>query len=420
MRARKAVIPAPYWRQPGHLGCVRVDRFIRWLAGSGFHVVVVRAGSTDRTEGTPWGTEVTVTDPIGFYRDVPEGEHPAIPLRRTNPLRRSLAYTLLVPDPLAAWARRAARHRSVLAAAQGADWVLASSPPESVHLVATALASRLDARSVVDLRDGWLDEPMIPLLSGSSIQRLRHRLLERRVLRRADRIFVTSDHWRLLLTDRLPLTGGRTTVLTNAYPETGVEVGRAAATGDRLDDQLTLLYTGKLYSSRAERRTRHLLDPLAAGLRESPVRGRLLFVGNLTDDERRDLDRWRGRLVELGWQLEVRPPVARDQALEMIDSADGLLLLSSSVASIPSKLFDYLPSGRPILAVAPIDSAVWEVCERVSQVLLVETGGRDAGDVVGDFLERCRQPATEFDLPAEFTEDHVREVFLGALAPQWE
>lgn len=408
----KVVIPAPYWGQPGHLGWVRVERFVRWLGAAGFGVVVVRAGSGDRSARRAWGTEITVRDPIAFYADLPAGSHAALPLRPKNLLRRYLAYLLFVPDPLVAWARRTATHPAVREAVSGADWVLASSPPESVHVAAYRLAERAGARLMVDMRDGWLDEPTVPLVPASRIQTTRHRRLEQRILRRAERIVVTSEIWHRLLTDRLPWTAQRAAVLTNAYPRLPPTLN-----GPRLPDDpvrsLTLLYAGKLSSSRGERRIEHLLEPIQRSVGESSRRGRLLFVGNLDQDERRQLGEWGGRLTGSGWSVEVRPPVSRDEALQLMAAADGLLLLSSSMASIPAKLFDYLAVRRPILAVAPRGSAVWQITADLPQVTVLALGDIASSGSWQDFVERCGASNVGYDLPAAYSEEHLQKRFLA-------
>jgi hypothetical protein len=407
------LFPAPYWGQPGHLGWTRVERFVRWLGEEGIASVVVRAGSRDRVERADFGELVTVRDPLGFYRDLPPGE-PAIPLRRESRLRRTLAYLLLVPDPLVLWSRRAARHPLVLERARGAEWVLASSPPESVQVAAASLAGRLKASLVVDLRDGWLDEPMIPLLAGSRLQRARHGRLERRILSRAERVFVTSGHWRRFLGERLPFTADRITVLTNVcpHPDAPDRLGIEPEPGRRL----TILYAGKISSSRLERRVEHLMVPLLAGLEESPERGGTLrFLGNLGASEIAELRRFEAAFEALGWKLEIRPPVPRAEALRLMGDADGLLLLSSSAASLPAKLFDYLATGRPMLAVAPEGSALWEVAEELPQVVPVPPARRDGSVAVTRFLALSRQRDSEWALPERFTEEHLRRVFLSAI-----
>ena len=412
----KVVIPAPYWGQPGHLGWVRVERYVRWLAADGSEVVVVRAGSGDRSVRRAWGTEITVRDPIGFYTDLPPESVAAIPLRPKNPVRRHLAYLLLVPDPLVAWARRASRHPAVQEAGRGADWVLASSPPESVHLAAYRIAGSADARLLVDMRDGWLDEPTLPLIPASRIQTARHRRLEERILRRADRIVVTSEVWQRLLTDRLPWTARRVEVLTNASPELPQPALKDRRVADDPARAMTLLYAGKLFSSRSERRIEHLMEPIERGIRGSSSSGRLLFVGNLDVDEKRQLGVWRERLAATGWAVEVRPPVMREEALQLMAESDGLLLLSSSMASIPAKLFDYLAVRRPILAIAPRGSAVWHIAGDLSQVTLLPIGATDCSSSFQDFVERCGAADAEWDLPGNFSEEYLKGRFLALLA----
>ena len=148
---------------------------------------------------------------------------------------------------------------------------------------------------------------------------------------------------------------------------------------------------------------------------EAQAVGRVVFVGNLDRDERTCLEGLTGALIALGWTLEVRPAVPRVEALRLIGSADGMLLLSSSMASLPAKLFDYLPSGRPILMVAPEGSAVWEVAEELPQAVPVSGGGSHAIVAVRSFLARCQEPDPEWAVPESFSEDYVRAVFLGAL-----
>lgn len=56
-------------------------------------------------------------------------------------------------------------HPLVLAHAAGAAVVISSSPPESTHIGSVRLADALDAKLLVYLRDGWLDEPLKPYLN---------------------------------------------------------------------------------------------------------------------------------------------------------------------------------------------------------------------------------------------------------------
>ena len=57
---KKAVLFVPFWRQEGHVGNYRVDRFTRWLADEDYAVIIVRAGNSYRECQQPWGREITV------------------------------------------------------------------------------------------------------------------------------------------------------------------------------------------------------------------------------------------------------------------------------------------------------------------------------------------------------------------------
>lgn len=66
---KKAIIFAPFWRQTGHVGNNRVDRFVRWLVDEGYHIVMIRAGSADAIHDESWMQEITVRDRLGLYRE---------------------------------------------------------------------------------------------------------------------------------------------------------------------------------------------------------------------------------------------------------------------------------------------------------------------------------------------------------------
>jgi len=408
---KKVMIVAPYWCDPQHLGSIRVERFVRWLTAAGMRVVLVAGGESDSWHEEAWGTLVTVRDPLGIYRER-RAEPVAAPPRRR--LLRWLAYALLNPDPGIVWAWRASHHPVVLEHCAGVSQVLSSSFPESSHVAAARLAEHCAARLVVDMRDGWLDEPMKPFLRHSPLRRLREGLLERRILRQAGAILVTSEQWRHLLVQRLPFTASKTVALTNAYPA-GCTMPDESTIAERLRERpLTLLYAGRIFTSRAERRIEHLLAPLLAGLQRCTASGTLLFVGNLGQAELDELEDWRADFKQAGWEIAIRAALPRAAALELMRQADGLLLLSSSHASIPAKLFDYLFAQRPILALAPAASAVADFAPKLRQLFTLDYRDAAEAPIVAEFIEACRGRLV-CDLPAQFDEVHLRAIFLAAL-----
>jgi len=407
--SRRVVLVAPFWNRPGHVGVYRVDRFLRWLGAEGVSVVLVRAASRDWVASRPWGVEIAVRDSFGFYPDqAPDRAAPHT--RKPSRVRRAVATTLFNPDPTVVWARRMARHPSVLSHASGADLVLASSPPESVLLGAARLAERLGAGFVADLRDGWIDEPNRPVMAWRWRRWLEARL-EARILRRAGAILVTSRRWKELLIERLPDIGAKTLVLTNGYPITDIPgPPPSSAPGG-----LTLLHAGRFSGSRRSQTVGLMLAPLCHAT-PGATGGRIRLLGALEREDYIELQSWVPRLAGTGWTVQAEPAVARLEMLRELAAADGLLLLAVSGAAIPSKLFEYLKARRPILAVTPRSGAVWALGSELPQMFLLEPGDAGAAPTVAAFLDACRSRDLEYVLPEEYGEPALAARFRRALA----
>jgi len=407
---KKAVIFAPFWGYSGHVGNYRVDRFVRWLSADGFHVVIVRAGSnSDRCE-QPWGVELTVRDALGLYRNASVNQSP-IKERRPNRLRRLMAYCIFNPDPTVIWAKSAAKDSMVLKESRGALFVLSSSPPESSHIGASILAKKLQNKLIVDMRDGWLDEPLKPLLRTSAVQRWREGILESAVMRQADSILVTSSVWKSLLATRLPYLQDKIKVLTNGYPSE-IPPKSNACKRDQLKP-IHLLHAGRFTGSRLTQKVEYLLKPLLLSLSGVTTSGLITLLGNLEEADLAALAIWRPQFLEKGWSIDVQGAVPRDEMMRILQQADGLLLLSASHAAIPSKLFEYLPLGKPVFAATLRNSAVWEIGSTSKQLFLADYSAPDV-QVGRSFLASCAAGvvADECDVPDCFSESYLGKYFI--------
>ncbi|MEQ6341786.1 MAG: hypothetical protein M3A44_09070 [Gammaproteobacteria bacterium] len=401
---KKAVIFAPFWRQAGHVGNNRVDRFVRWLVEDGYYIVMVRAGSVDAIRQEIWGEEITVHDRLGLYRDMEPGTT-TVSLRKPNKLRRALAYWLFNPDPTVVWAKAAARHPAVLRAIEGANFILSSSPPESAHVGAWLLSRRTGTPHIVDMRDGWLDEPLKPLLRSSAIRRWLEGRMEARILRDAKAIQVTSDVWKELLCKRYPALAHKVQVLTNGYPKNMPELPLRQPKGP--EEELVLIHAGRFIGSRLTQLPDLLLEPLLQNLSTQPAKGVIRLIGSLSDDEMKIIEPFRLRFQEIGWRIECLGSMPRHELLQLLPQADGLLLLSASYAAIPSKLFEYIPTGKSILVVTERRSATWRVCEKLPQAFLVDIDNDGATSVAIDFFNGIKSPSIIGRRPEEFSEAYL-------------
>jgi glycosyltransferase involved in cell wall biosynthesis len=253
---------------------------------------------------------------------------------------------VIVPEPLAlAWVPFARRKALALHRERRFDCVVTTSPPESVHAIGAALQRR-GAPWIADVRDAWTFEPLRPSFPTAAQRRLDERL-ERRWLGSADAVVCVSDPAAADLRRRGiadPL------LIPNGWdPESSPEA-LATDTGLLDPDRFSIVYTGRFGSY--GRDPRGLIEGLRLLARDDPGAAatmELVIAGPLTADEAAllETDVSPARIVSVG-------SLPRERALALQREADALLLIAQPERSqlLNIKLFEYLASGRPILALA--------------------------------------------------------------------
>jgi len=237
---------------------------------------------------------------------------------------------------------RLARRRSI-------DCLITSGPPDSAHLVALALGRRRPPW-LADFRDGWRYEPLREEPWPTRAQERLDAWLERRVARAAEVVIGATmpiaDDFRVRL-------GAEAHWVSNGF-DTGAAVAEDEAPADE-PGWLRLVHTGTLSGPRG-RDPRPLLAALEAfnaGRADGDPRIRLVLAGRPSvEDERLITEASVGGAVRHVGLLD------RPATLALQRGAAALLLLTGTHRSeATGKLFEYLASGRPILALAQDNEA---------------------------------------------------------------
>lgn len=398
IKKKKAVLFVPFWRMAGHVGNTRVDRFLRWLSDDGYELVIIRAGTHEGVRNEPWGQEITIVDRLGLHPEALPGQAKAVSHRKPNNLRRALAYWIFNPDPAVVWAKAAARHPKVAHAMQDADFILSSSPPESAHVGAWMLSKKFGVPHIMDMRDGWLDEPLKPLLHSSALRRWQERRLESCIAHDAKAIQVTSDVWEEMFDARYPQLVNKVHVLTNGYP---AQMPPVSTRVKGPDEELLLIHAGRFTGSHLSRTPDLLLTPLLKHLSHAGRKGSVHMYGDLSADELAAIEMFQPQFEDIGWYLECVSAVPRSRMLEILQEADGLLLLSASHAALPSKLFEYIATGKRILYVTGEESASHRILMRLPQAVNLQ-----------DQKNKVFADLAVAKTPVDFSEPALREKFL--------
>jgi len=323
---------------------------------------------------------------------------------------RTLSDWWLMPDSYAGWSARARAAAERRARAGGFDAMLSSSPPDSVHLAARAVHRSTGLPWVADFRDPWI--ALHFRTPPSAWHRARHRALERSVLREADVVLAASRTHADALGTLVP-PPRHVIHLPNGYePEAlAAPPAPAGAAGDR--GRFELIFTGTLaMMPDAEVLLEALHDWLA---REPGARRRVRarFAGPYETG-------YEDRSIALGLKgiAEFLGPRPHGETLALQRGASALMLWKPRKAAtmVPGKLYEYLDSGRPILALLPPGDEAGALVTRAGGEV-VAPGDRAA--LIASLERRYAAWKAGEDLPSarpEWLAEHTRERLAARLA----
>lgn len=255
--------------------------------------------------------------------------------------RLMLTYQMLlaIPDTEWPWYWAAVKAARAQVEQHDFDVILSSSPVPTVHFVAANLNRQFGLPWVADLRDLWSQNHDY---SFPEARRWLDRRLELRTLRSADLLTTIS---RPLKEKLVSLHGNRVAIVRNGYQP----MAHALATV-QLPTRFTISYTGTIYTGKQ--------DPgrLLVALHNLLKNGRIVAEKIAVNFYGRHDSMLQQLVGELGLQdvVSQRGLIPRGEIRLRQKESHLLLLLQwedrSEEGIFPLKLFEYLDSGRPVLA----------------------------------------------------------------------
>lgn len=263
-------------------------------------------------------------------------------------LLRWLRGALFLPDGRAAWAPFATATGAKMVRELGADLIFSSGPPFTCHLIGRTLKRRTRRPWVADYRDPWTQATFYPARPGFA--RRRDLALEATCIREADRNIVVGRTMAAEFRQRYgDLAPERFDVIPNGYDEADF-----AAAPYQPPERLQITHSGSVFAARSPQAFLGALAQLLAEEPEFAAQMRLTFAGRL--DQR------------LQQQLSSKPFAAVTELPGYLPHAESIRLLRRSSllllligmdaqarSMVTGKLFEYLASGVPILALGPRD-----------------------------------------------------------------
>jgi len=279
-----------------------------------------------------------------------------------------------LPDARKGWNRYAFKAAVKIIENNHIDVVVTSSPPHSTQLIGRKLKKNLGIRWIADLRDPWTDIYYSDKIFQTLPARWINRQIESLVLNDADRVIATCNTTRDVFRSKLSRGQSPEKVITITNGFDTDDFGFEKITPERF----TITYLGTLAGNYDIEILVKALDRFDAVEKKEIT---LLFIGKTDDSVIAGL-REEGKV-----STELIPYVDHRKAMEFLARSAVLLLVIPSDRKtnemIPGKLFEYLASKRPVVAIGPKGSD--------AGIILSETGAgkifdKNEVDDLGNYL----------------------------------
>ena len=252
-----------------------------------------------------------------------------------------------IPDARVGWVAPATQFLKTYITKHNIDTIITTGPPHSLHLIGLGLKTELSLRWIADFRDPWTTIGYHKQLKLTQASKQKHLRFEASVLNSADELIVTSKVTKHEFQQK---TTRPITVITNGYDD-------ETKTDFKLDSNFSIAHIGSFLSKRNPELLWRVLSEIIKEDQRFSSDFKLHLVGFVSDAVLQSLAKY-----NLTDYVDNVGYVSHKQSIEFQKKSQVLLLVEidshDTKAIIPGKLFEYMVSRRPILAIGPDGSDV--------------------------------------------------------------
>lgn len=344
----KVLIIANQFPPMGGSGVQRSVKFVKHLRAFGYEPVVFtrEVGNMSLKDET-------------LLKDVPEG----VKIYRTKPyelpelqgimrIPGKVLGKFIIPDTAYFWYKNSRKKVLEVIKSEGIDIIYTTSAPYSDHLLGLYIKKKMpNIKWAADFRDEWTNNPYTLDNPYNPIRTKIEKNMEHEVVTMADMLITNTPVMRENFIRNNNLTGENFVFIPNGYDEEdfkGLDVSVKPH-----NDKLTMVYTGALYGRRKP-------DVFFQALKELKDEGKIEgskimveLIGNYHKDKlQAQIDSY-----GLTDSFNIVGYVPHNVCIEHQVAADVLVLIEGSGrganAFYTGKIFEYMNTNRPVLAILP-------------------------------------------------------------------
>lgn len=356
---KRVLIITYYWPPSGGSGVQRWLKFAKYLPEAGWEPVIFTPENPDfdlkdesLLKEIPSQLEVMkfpIWEPYQLFSKL-KGKTKTHPGRLLEQKEKGvlekiaiwMRANLIVPDPRVFWVKPSVKFLTDLVKSGQFQAVITTGPPHSMHLIGRDLKRKTGITWIADFRDPWSQWEFLDTLPMSSIVRKQHQKLEQSVLKEANAVLTISPTFQQ---DLEKLARRKISLLTNGYDPADIPSG--FSTKKKESGKLHLVYSGIID---AIRNPIPLLEAMKAEFYAKNEEVEMTFVGKVSEQVQNYIkaDSW------LNSRIHFAGYVSHQEVFGFYAKADALVLIltdtKNAKGNIPGKLFEYLATGIPVVA----------------------------------------------------------------------
>ncbi len=356
---KRVLIITYYWPPSGGSGVQRWLKFAKYLPEAGWEPVIFTPENPDfdlkderLEEEIPPQLEVLkfpIWEPYHLFSRIKgtTKTHPGRLLEQSERgfLERAAIWmraNLLLPDPRVFWVKPAVKFLTDLIEKGQFQAIITTGPPHSMHLIGRNLKRKTGIFWLADFRDPWSQWEFLDSLPMQRSVRRKHAELERTVLKEADKVVTISPTFQR---DLSVISGREIKLVTNGFDTTDMPANFSPQT--KSPGRLHLVYSGIIDSIR---NPIPLLKALKEEFEGNADKISFTFVGRVNEQ----VKEYAGNDAWLSDHVHFQGYVPHQEVFDFYANADALVLIltdtKNAKGNIPGKLFEYLATRLPIVA----------------------------------------------------------------------
>lgn len=424
---KRALIITYYWPPSGGAGVQRWLKFVKYMRDYGWEPVVYTPLNPEMpvvdeslTKDIPQGITILktkITEPYSFYKFFSgrkENINTGFLSEKENKgWKEKLAVWIrgncFIPDARKFWIRPSVKFLGQWLEKNNVDVIISSGPPHSMHLIALNLKEKTGLPWLADFRDPWTNIDYYHDLMLTKASDRKHQELEKKVLHFADAVVSAGK----TMSDEFASIAGNTAktklrVISNGYDDDDLPKAKIP-----LSKKFTITHAGTLVRTRnpvslwkslsemieENQRFADDLEIVLAGKADVSVNESLKNSG---------LEKFVSR----------KGYVSHEDAVKLLASSQVLLLVLNDTPNakgiLTGKLFEYLSSRRPILAIGPEDGDAAEIINECQAGMTVNFQSADKmKQTIAEFYRQFKSGSVE--CKSTGIEKYSRKALTGKL-----